>query len=234
MLMQVKETKNYEMFSTIDGNRPKNQLHLIRLKKSMEEQLLVSPIIVNEKYQVIDGQHRLQVSSELNLPVRYIVCNGYGLNEVHRLNQNSKNWATIEFVQGYADMGLKEYQYLLDFSERHNFTITQSVTLLANNGGDRLKQIQKGKWVATYKERGETVANWINILKQMHQGHPQKGFFQAMIHLYNNDNFDFSKLVSKLNLQPTALVPCVNKPQYLDLIESIYNYKSREKLNLRY
>jgi len=232
--MQVKETKNYEMFSTIGGNRPKNQLHLSRLKKSMEEELLISPIIVNEKYEVIDGQHRLQVSSELNLPVRYIVCEGYGLSEVHRLNQNSKNWTKLEFVQGYVDMGLKEYQYLLDFSERHNFSITQSVSLLANDGAGTLKNIQEGKYVSAHRERGETVANWINILKQMHQGHTQKGFFQVMRHLYDKDNFDFSKLVSKLNLQPTALVPCVSKMQYLDLIESIYNYKSREKVSLKY
>ena len=105
MTLQVKETKNYDMFSSINGNRPKNQLHLKRLKKSMEEELLVSPIIVNEKYEVIDGQHRLQISEELRLSVRYIVCDGYGLDQVHRLNQNSKNWQLIEFIKGYADMG---------------------------------------------------------------------------------------------------------------------------------
>ena len=63
MLMQVKETKNYSMFTTIGGNRPLNELHLNRLKKSMEEELLISPIIVNEKHEVIDGQHRLRISS---------------------------------------------------------------------------------------------------------------------------------------------------------------------------
>ena len=44
----------------------------------MTEKLLMCPIIVNENYEIIDGQHRYSASKELGLPIRYIVGEGYG------------------------------------------------------------------------------------------------------------------------------------------------------------
>lgn len=232
--MQVKETKNYSMFSTIEGNRPKNVLHLNRLRKSMEEELLISPIIVNENHQVIDGQHRLHVSKELKLPLRYIVAQGYGLSEVHRLNQNSKNWTMGEFIDGYADMGYKEYIYLRDFLDRTELNITSALALLTNDSASHTKAVRLGTWKSVHKERADTIADWVNIIKQYYDSANRQGFVRALILLYNNENFQFSQLISKIALQPSALVNCVNSSQYLTLIEDIYNYRSRNKVNLRF
>lgn len=232
--MQVKETKNYSMFTTIGGNRPLNELHLNRLKKSMQEELLISPIIVNEKHEVIDGQHRLRISSELKLPLRYIVAEGYGLNEVHRLNQNSKNWTMTEFIDGYADMGIKEYIYLKDFLDRTDLNISSALALLSSDTGKNINDIKNGTWKAVHQERAETIADWVNIIKQYHNGATRQVFVRALIKLYNNENFEFSHLIGKIALQPTSLVPCVNTEQYLTLLEDIYNYRNRNKVSLRF
>jgi len=232
--MQVKETKNYSMFTNIGGNRPLNELHLNRLKKSMQEELLISPIIVNEKHEVIDGQHRLRISSELKLPLRYIVAEGYGLNEVHRLNQNSKNWTMTEFIDGYADMGIKEYIYLKDFLDRTDLNISSALALLSSDTGKNINDIKNGTWKAVHQERAETIADWVNIIKQYHNGATRQVFVRALIKLYNNENFEFSHLIGKIALQPTSLVPCVNTEQYLTLLEDIYNYRNRNKVSLRF
>ena len=52
--------------------------------------------------------------------------------------------------------------------------------------------------------------------------------------LFQNEKFDFNEFMHKVRLQPTALVDCANRDQYRTLIEDIYNYKSRNKINLRY
>lgn len=233
MRMQVKETKNYEMFTSLLGNRIMNELHLNRLTKSMEEELLVSPIIVNEKNQVIDGQHRLKVSKILGLPVRYIVCEGYGLSEVQRLNQNSKDWKMIDFISGYAQLGNKEYQYLMKFHEDSGLTITTCVTLLSNSGS-ATNDIRNGVWVAKHKKRANTIYEWLQILRPYYASIERKGFVMALMHMYKREEFNFSQFVSKVSIQPTALVDCVRTEEYITLFESIYNYKSRNKVNLRY
>ena len=90
---QVMKTNDYSIFSILKGNRSINKAHLSRLKKSIEEESLIVPIIVNEKYQIIDGQNRYNCWKELEMPIYYIQVDGYGLKQVQRLNSNVRNWS---------------------------------------------------------------------------------------------------------------------------------------------
>ena len=231
--MQVKESKDYQKFQFVNGNRSTNKLHLNRLKESMSKEYLVSPIIVNENHEVIDGQHRLSVAKELELPVRYIVCKGYGLPQVQRLNQNSKNWGGMEFINAYADLGNEHYNYLIDFMQNNSLSHAVAASLLSEQESLNEK-IKDGEFKATNKRRADVIADWINILKPMFLPAPQRNFVRALLSLYSKEEFNFSHFIGKLRLQPTALVPCTNNEQYLNLIEGIYNYKSRNKVNLRF
>lgn len=89
--LTVLRTNDYEKFNHLSGNRIINELNLAKIKKSMEENFLISPILVNEHLEIIDGQHRLQAVKELGFPVYYFVNKGYGLKEVQALNSNGKN-----------------------------------------------------------------------------------------------------------------------------------------------
>jgi hypothetical protein len=55
-----------------------------------------------------------------------------------------------------------------------------------------------------------------------------------MLQMFKNPNFELTEFLQKLKLQPTALVDCTSTEQYVSLIEEIYNYRRREKINLRY
>ena len=232
MSLQVKETKNYELFSSINGNRPKNQLHLKRLKKSMEEELLVSPIIVNEKYEVIDGQHRLQISEELRLPVRYIVCEGYGLEQVHRLNQNSKNWQLIEFIKGYSDMGNKEYIKFLDFLNTYNFGVTSSMDLLGGHSGKTSNAIKEGSLVIKDYKNGCLLAEYITEMGKYFEFYAEQSFVKAIVRVSKKEGFCLDTFLSKMQLKPLQKRTDINA--YVEQIEEVYNYENRNKLNLRY
>jgi hypothetical protein len=116
---QVHTTTDYFLFKPIDGNRNKNLLHINRLKKSMNQNYLFTVIIVNEKYEIIDGQHRFEVIQELQLPLHYIICSGYGLTEVHILNANSKTWNADDYLEGYCKLGYKDYLIFADFKNKY-------------------------------------------------------------------------------------------------------------------
>ena len=72
------------------------------------------------------------------------------------------------------------------------------------------------------------------MIKTYYLGYNRSIFVGTMIGMLNNDKFDFNEFMHKLRLQPTALVDCANREQYKTLIEDIYNYKSRNKISLRY
>jgi len=232
---QVHTTTDYFLFKPIEGNRNKNLLHINRLKKSMAETYLFTVIIVNEKYEIIDGQHRFDVIQELKLPLNYIVCKGYGLNEVHILNQNSKTWTSDDYLDGYCKLGYKDYLKYKEFKELYGIGHYECMWLL--NGSQLSNPTQvffTGDFkIKNYNEACKIIEK-IMIVEPYYQEWKRRSFILAMLQLFKNPNFELTEFLQKLKLQPTALSNCSTTNQYVSLIEEIYNYRRREKVNLRY
>ena len=58
MCCSVFKTFDYGLFKNIKGNRELNPKNYKKILHSMGNKQLEIPIIVNEKYEIIDGQHR--------------------------------------------------------------------------------------------------------------------------------------------------------------------------------
>jgi len=236
--MQVHTTTNYSVFKSIDGNRNKNLLHINRLKKSMSENFLFTIITVNENFEIIDGQHRFDVIQELKLPLNYIVCNGYGLNEVHILNANSKTWSANDYLEGYCKMGYKDYIEYKNFKEKYGWGHNESMIILSEGKMGASKNIAnnfyKGEFKITNLSESYNIAEKIKITGQFYEGYRRRSYVYAMINLFKNKNFVFIEFLQKLKTQPTALCDCTSTDSYVSLIEEIYNYRRREKINLRF
>lgn len=239
---KVYKTTAHEMFRTLDGNRNLNKLHLERLKKSMDEEYLLSPILVNERYEVIDGQHRLQAAKDLALPVNYIVVEGYGLSQVQRLNSNGKNWGRMDYIEAHCDLGNENYIALHRFyKEFKEFSITSVTNVLAAKGspgaswsGQGYNEFNSGLFVAgNYNEAADKLMK-VRMLKPYYDGYNRAVFVKTMLSLFENEAYSHSQFISKITQQPSALVHCANVRQYRLLIESIYNYRSRNKVSLLY
>lgn len=98
---KVYRTNDLSTFKTLPGNRVPNLQHINRLIYSINKYgMKCNPILVNERLEVIDGQHRLEAAKSANTFVYYIIVNGYNLTEVHTLNLNQKNWAKSDYMEG--------------------------------------------------------------------------------------------------------------------------------------
>jgi hypothetical protein len=246
----VYKTYDLSIFKQIDGNRVPNLQHIKRLSDSIRVYgMKCNPILVNEKMEVIDGQHRLMAAKEAVSFVYYIVVDGYSLNEVHTLNLNQKNWAKKDFMDGYANMGVDSYIKLKAFIEKnddYNFNdciafcqggVGHNVRMLAHKVRKSPNQIQvfeEGTWKTGDINIAQDMASKIRMIKTYYTGYNRSTFVGTMIGMINNKNFDFNEFMHKVRLQPTALVDCANREQYKTLIEDIYNYKSRNKISLKY
>lgn len=232
---QVHTTQDYFMFKPIDGNRNKNLLHINRLKKSMAQNYLFTVIIVNEKYEIIDGQHRFHVIEELNLPLNYIVCKGYGLQEVHTLNANSKTWNADDYLEGYCNLGYADYIKYKQFKEKYKIGHNECMFLLSATYSKNITEIfYSGLFtIKSYDNACKTIEK-IFLIEPYFDGFKRRSFIFAMITLFKNTKFEFTEFLQKLKLQPTALVNCSDITQYISLIEEIYNYRRKDKVNLRY
>ena len=63
-MSQVRTTVRYDDFHILPGNREINQAHVLELIESFGKANLFDahPVVVNEKMEVIDGQHRLEAA----------------------------------------------------------------------------------------------------------------------------------------------------------------------------
>jgi hypothetical protein len=236
---QVNQTNDYSIFKDLEGNRKVNELHVKRLKKSFEKEYLFSPIIVNEKFEIIDGQHRFKAAKEMDLPINYTVVHGYDLNEVQALNANSKNWNKLDYLNAYCDLGYESYiqmrQFMRDYPD-FGVAVSEMILTAKNSraGGDRCYNFNSGDLVIEDIKTSYDNAEKIMMFKGLHEKWSSPAFVSAILQLFEHPNYDHSHMIRKIKLDPSALVPCVTASQYKIVLEDIFNYKSRNKVSLRY
>jgi hypothetical protein len=252
---QVNSSKDYSKFKTLQGNRNVNKLHVKRLKESFREAYLLSPIVVNENYEIIDGQHRFQAAMEMNLPINFIVCNNYSLKEVQMLNTNMTNWKKIDYLNAYCDLNFPEYLKFRNFMRRFpEFGMASCETILTDSlaGGHKTSSSsvlkgdinKSGSYAIRYFQEGDLeIPNYeksienaekIMMIKPYYDGFNRNTFVRAMIGIFRLEYYSHSKLIERLAANPTALQHCANVTQYKLLIEDIYNFRSRTKVSLRF
>lgn len=250
---QVNQTNDYNLFKSLKGNRSVNKLHVQRLKESFKGDYLMSPIIVNQSYEIIDGQHRFNAAKDLNLPVNFIICNDYSLAEVQILNTNMKNWKKEDYLNAFCDLKHPEYLKFRNFMRQFPaFGISASEAILTGQlsvkqGTDsslEFSNSKSGRYTIKYFEQGDLVisdmeyskecAEKIMMIKPYYEGFNRISFVRSMLGIFRIENYNHSQLLDRLKSSPTALQHCANVTQYKLLIEDIYNFRSREKVSLRF
>jgi len=242
----VNSTKDLGIFKTLKTNRPVNPKHVERLVASIKANgMLLNPILVNSDYYIIDGQHRLAAAKKVGSWVYYIVAKGYSMPQVKALNLDSKNWSSEDFMHAYAEMGIESYIKLRDFRKAHpELPIGCAKMLCSNKSGEsnyvrekshNYKEVfNEGTWLAKDMDIANQWANDLKSIGALYPKYKRASFIGALITLFINTDFKTSEFIDKLKRQPTALVDCATRDQYRDLIEKIYNYRRRDKVNLRF
>jgi len=251
---QVNQTTDYKKFKTLKGNRNVNRLHIKRLQKSFKQSYLLSPIIVNQNYEIIDGQHRFEAAKAENLPINFILCNDYGLTEVQLLNTNMKNWKKEDYLNAYCDLGYKNYLTFRNFMRKYpDFGIAACEVLLTGtlakhrnasskefvsetnkSGSYAVRYFQEGNLkIPNYEQSVEYVERLL-MIKPYYDGFARPSFVRAMCGIFRIKDYEHSKLLRKLKSNPNAIQHCANVTQYKLLVEDVYNFRNRNKISLRF
>lgn len=235
---QVLQTNDYDIFQHIDGNRNVNKLHLKRLKESIDEEYIPVPIVVNNKYQIIDGQHRFEAVKELKKPVHFIKVKGLGLEQVQRLNKHSKDWNADDFLDGYCRMEKEDYLRYREFKKHYGFGHNETNALLTNltrASGSNIVAFRNGTFQIRDYELAEKNAEKIYLCRPYYEdGYKRRSFVYAMLTLFENEDYSHSEFLNKLSYQAVKLQDCTDVKGYLTLIEEIYNFKRAKGKKVRF
>lgn len=126
-------SRDYDKFKFFDENREVTKARANKIRKSMEiNGIIVNPILVNEDFEVIDGQGRLTALRELGAPIHYIKLSGVGAHECRALNSTATNWSTLDHIKSHAKSGNMSFQRLVQLLEEFpDIPVTNCLRFLA-------------------------------------------------------------------------------------------------------
>jgi len=234
---KVLVTRDYGVFNLIVGNRIVKQRHVNTIKKSLDDHQVKSPIIVNTKMEVIDGQHRLEACRQAGLPVYYIVIED-SLNtiEIQRLNTTHKNWTVGDYTNLYIATGNQHYVTYLMFREKFHFGHNESLAMLTGGkpSGTLFETFRAGDFKVTDYSKAVMTAQKLLMVKDYYDGYKRRSFVYAMITLFEHPDYDHNEFLKKLSYQTRKMVHVSTLVQYVELIEEIYNFKRSKRNKVRF
>lgn len=225
--MNIHQTDNYDQFKMVEGNRPINQRHVKNLMASlMKQNLLASnPVIVNERLEVIDGQHRLEAAKSLGLPVTYIVVDRWGLPQVQILNAHNRQWQPEDYLNSYIQRGYVEYEALKEFIDNYGFSISIALGLLGNfqaRPGELLREFKEGNFRVVDLGMAEEFASKLSELEAYCAPwvYKDRDFINALAAFYKEH--DHLQLMRALKRPGTRITRQLTRGDYFEDLKRIY------------
>jgi hypothetical protein len=235
----IQSTTNYQQFKLLHNNREQHKAHVERLKKAFEEYgnlTKVQPILVNENFEIIDGQHRFLAAQELGLPIFYTIRQGLGIREARSMNILHKSWNTDDYARSYANSGDASYQRYLQLREDYPFS--HSILLSVAEGIDSkgsFRDFREGNFTINpeqYKRARETLDSLTEITSVVPMG-GQKEFGYAVLKAMSSPGYDHKRMVQKVEERGGSILRFAGVQDYLRALEELYNFKMPETSRVR-
>lgn len=240
----IQQTSDYEQFKLIEANREQNRGHIEALKRAFDETgnlTKVQPILVNERFEIIDGQHRFIAAKERKEPIYYTIVPGLRIEDARKLNLLQRTWKIDDFAHSYAKQGYVSYQNYLKL--REDYGINHSVALAAmfpTNARGQFKNFREGALVLpdealpAIRERLDMLMEALETSDLLKGKHGNRDFAQAFFRVTEMDGYDQERMVKKLKLFGPILIHQYASPgEYQRMLEEIFNYKTAEANRVR-
>lgn len=228
-MKEIKSTKNYKQFKKLIGNRKVDEKRVDKIIKSIQRVgYITSPIIVNEKYEVIDGQGRLEALSKLHMPVEYIVEDGIGIEECISMNVYQTNWTLLDYIVSYASRENQNYIRLLKLHHDYpEFSVHSLATALYGVGKLTPNVVNRGELILTEKryeiakERLEYAKSFIPYMNNFTQR--KDCLLQCIMFTSMIENVDKERLLQRFKEDGRLMKPYHTIYECMQSLEEIYN-----------
>ena len=233
------ESKQYDLLTKLLGNRvvaPKN----VENKKELLEKngfKSTNPVIINQKGQMIDGQHRRLAAEELNMPFKFTIDVAVkaeeSLQATIELNNSGKPWVTLDYINAYAENGNEEYEKLLALCEELDLNMSKTLILYlgAKANNEFQKSIAKGvfKFDKNKAQLARNRKKELDLLsdlvtqryKKLVESQP---FYCAYLELSRKENFKFKVLKEQFDKMRYTVL---DRKNLMETLIETYNMQRR-------
>jgi len=240
----LKTTTNYNLFKYRVDNRKTILSQIKLLKESMKRHGFVSPIIVNSKNEIMDGQNRLAAAKELKIPVEYKVYTGNG-NMVSLLSdlQLSSKWKASDYINYYIKHNNSNYIEFKKFIDDNKVSITFGLTIIENkvsNGNLSREVLKNGKLIVNDEviKSKKMILSKVNDIRYFDENYKKFSsddrFLMAIVKIIKNKDYDHNMMIKQLAINPSWITKCSRLIEYIGQFQDIYNYHQGKKIYFVY
>lgn len=240
----VQSTLDYAKFKFTDSNRDINQKNLQRIKESLSKRNLLKykPILVNENWEILDGQHRFEAAVQMNKEVYYEVIPDANSEDIFHLNINQKPWGAPDYFKYFCSKNYEEYMKLYIFMEERNVTLKTALLLLTSDRGAEPYYIfKRGQFkfpppdeMVKINETLDQMQEIVGYIKDKTMGNKsylnRATFIYSLIKFLSIPNLKFDIFRKKLEMKLSRIHACTLAKDYLQMFKDVYNYKNQEPL----
>lgn len=249
--LKVKDLDKLKEFPKEYGiQRMIDKKNVNRIKSSMKQLYIPSVIKVNQDWFILDGQHSRQALMELakenenylDLEIDYVMYDTKGKDREAciLLNTTSKNWKYDDFMDIWVNNSNDNYIWFKDFKEKYNLNLMCALYIVTGKDKGGIKRSQddeftNGEMIITKEQRigAIKIAEELQEVKALIPKTIGKSriFQNAFIKIALNENYNHQRMIDKLDYQYDRIHKCSGKNAYVEMLEDIYNYKSKDKVN---
>lgn len=231
-LSTVWETSDYSLFKKLDANRIVTDARVKKLLASFGEKVIDIPIIVNQYYQIMDGQGRFETRKRLNLPIPYIIIPDLDLTDCVRLNRYNSNWTIDDWVDSWASninpMISSNYVRLKKCVLDYNISFTRAISLAKHY--QRTTAIEEGKLIFDEDDIAsvnDNVKKGNEIIEALcFTQRTNEAFWSSVKVASNTVGYNHAKMIKNCAACRSTYHQMSNVESQLKEFSRIYNYRS--------
>lgn len=238
---QIKSTTEYSLFKRVWHNRTLDNAHFKNLTASIAHKNLLAytPIIVNSSFEVIDGQHRLEVAKRNKLEIYYIVADEIQTADVLLLNANERPWSIQDFINSWIKQGKKDYVTLNTFMQEYSLPVTIIGGLLTgeNSTTKLVREIKEGTFTVQREQSTREMCDKLVAIRPFCQYGcwRSRDFLRAFFSILSK--VDWERFMERLQKIKESGTPQPFKRQvtgrdYTLMFEDVYNYDMKIRARL--
>lgn len=234
---KILKTKNYDQFKFRQDNRNINENHVrnLVLRISKENDLHLVPIIVNDEFEVIDGQHRLMAAKQLNESIYYIVDNNFNPEKMVQLNTMQKSWGLNDYLNFYCNHGREDYLKVNEFMKEVDFHLFVLLRWISDDRSGARKIFKLGNFRFRVDEKLmialQATKKLIGIMKDKNfkpiSIYSQGSFHAACKQFFTNPVVNIEQFFGRLEVCPTFIHMANTTNNYLEQFVDIYNWNMK-------
>ncbi len=198
--------------------------------------LKIMPIVINQDWEVTDGQRRLTVARKLKLPIYFIKSNLITEENLMLANTGSENWDVHDYISYFAKRGNNHYILLQKFCKNYHVPPSTAVMFSGKlfGGAHKTDTIKQGhfKWY-NYSAATKGIEKILEFGKYVDFA-KKKSFIEAMIQIMRHKKFSYRRMTDKFIKYSYKMRNCASNNDFTAMLEEFYNKGLSPENKLRF